>query len=253
MSSSSSSSSLFPVSPLVFSSFSRSDRFGYFSLFSSCSSSPSETCKLLHELFRNSELFVFSDFLHLPSISSLSSSSDPIERSYYSLLEIFSSGTLKDYQRIQTLPTLNQTETNKLRLLSLLTAASSSSSLSYSFLLSFLDFSSVRDLEELIIFAIGRGLIQGKLDQNQGIFNVQQVAARDLKSKSEVSQIAASLSNWLERSEELMKAVEEKLQSAQAETERKTEKKMKIQEEKEEIKEEKTDSKKNTGKEQKRK
>lgn len=68
-------------------------------------------------------------------------------------------------------------------------------SIPYDDLLSALDLSSIRELEDLIIDVIYAGLLGGKLHHQERVLHVDWVAGRDV-SPEELRKIANSLSDW---------------------------------------------------------
>ena len=71
----------------------------------------------------------------------------------------------------------------------------------------------MRDLEDLIIDCMYAGIIKGKLDQHEQRFQVDWAMGRDIRP-GQVAEMAKVLAAWCERSEILMKAIQEKVQLA---------------------------------------
>ena len=86
-------------------------------------------------------------------------------------------------------------------------------SIPYPLLLQELDLAHVRDLEDLIIDCMYAGIIKGKLDQHEQRFQVDWAMGRDIRP-GQVAEMAKVLAAWCERSEILMKAIQEKVQLA---------------------------------------
>lgn len=114
--------------------------------------------------------YVFTELLQTAAIQSLQTA-EPEYRSYLTLLELFSWGTYEEYRTTPDLPPLSDVQTQKLRLLSLLTLASpflpvesaSQDPLTYSALLTSLNLSSNHELETLVTSAIYAGLLSARL------------------------------------------------------------------------------------------
>lgn len=95
----------------------------------------------------------------------------------------------------------------KLKQLSFVSCASSSSVLRYKDLMDALDVSSVRALEDLVISCVYNGLVRGKLNQREGKFTVQWVMGRDLRP-GELEEIMQKLKGWRESCQKLVEALD---------------------------------------------
>jgi COP9 signalosome complex subunit 7 len=141
--------------------------------------------------------FIFTELLATPSIQALAESEE--FSPYLELLQIFSYGTYQTYKDTANLPPLTDPQATKLRQLSLMTLASDRSNLTYDALLTALDLSSARQLEDLVISAVYAGLIYATLDPARQCVIVSGVAPlRDL-SPGAIPGFIASLNNWSER------------------------------------------------------
>ncbi|KNF03054.1 hypothetical protein, variant 3 [Puccinia striiformis f. sp. tritici PST-78] len=95
---------------------------------------------------------------------------------------LFAYGTWKDYRNRQNeLPKLNEQQTSKLKLLTILDRALYSRIISYSDLLEELEITETQALEELIIDGIYSGLLDGRLDQKYLRLEVESSVGRDVK------------------------------------------------------------------------
>ena len=65
----------------------------------------------------------------------------------------------------------------------------------YEFLLNYFDLTQVRELEDIIIEACYHGVIQGKLDQQERVVQVQFAIGRDVRP-SDMPDLILSLSKW---------------------------------------------------------
>ncbi|KAF7510090.1 hypothetical protein GJ744_007194 [Endocarpon pusillum] len=146
--------------------------------------------------------YVFTELLQTPAIQSLRSPSAPEEfRNYYTALEIFSYGTLADYQNAPNLPTLTPQQQHKLTLLTLLSLASEPHPLTYDYLTTALLLDSAAALEALITEAIYSGLITARLSPTSSppTVHITSVAPlRDLRPNS-LPEILKVLQVWESR------------------------------------------------------
>lgn len=169
--------------------------------------------------------YVFAELLQTPQIQALRGpSADPQYASYYTLLEIFAWGTWADYQASSTtLPTLSPAQQHKLRLLTLLTVASSatsSSNLTYAALSAHLGLPPTpsattttsssaasprnRELETLVTDAIYASLLTATLNSASQLLSVSSIAPlRDLAPGS-VTAMLADLEAWSTRCEAVL-------------------------------------------------
>lgn len=159
-----------------------------------------------------SGLYAYGEFLDLDNVNQLQSSD---HSPYYRLLELFAYGTWSDYKGAKdALPVLSPQQTVKLRQLTVATLAATRKIIPYSVLMSELDISSVRELEDFIIAeCFYGGVLQGRMDQKERCMQVHDVVGRDLP-KSQLPQLTEQLSQWVQRSAELLAALEEKMQYA---------------------------------------
>lgn len=176
--------------------------------------------------------YVFTELLQTPAIQSLQTA-DPEHRSYLTLLEIFSWGTYEEYRSTPDLPTLTDTQTQKLRQLSLLTLASpflpsatttttttttTTDTLTYPSLLSSLAITSNHELESLVTSAIYAGLLTARLSPRSTPPRVQVTAVaplRDLRPQS-LSAILKILQTWDSRCTSTISGLEAKVATIKA-------------------------------------
>ncbi|KAI9599947.1 hypothetical protein KEM48_000058 [Puccinia striiformis f. sp. tritici PST-130] len=136
--------------------------------------------KLIEDLLGSSGIYVFGEILETKPIQELAS--HPTDASYHELLMLFAYGTWKDYRNRQNeLPKLNEQQTSKLKLLTILDRALYSRIISYSDLLEELEITETQALEELIIDGIYSGLLDGRLDQKYLRLEVESSVGRDVK------------------------------------------------------------------------
>lgn len=133
--------------------------------------------------------YVFAELLQTPAIQSLRSVDTPQEfRRYYTLLEIFTHGTLADYQNDQSnLPSLTPPQQHKLTLLTLLSLISEPKPLTYDRLISGLSLPSASALESVVTEAIYNDLITARLSPNStpsAVHVISVAPLRDLRPNS---------------------------------------------------------------------
>lgn len=201
-------------------------------LLSKSATSPRAAVDLITQAISAPNTYVFAELLQTPNIQALRSAS-PEHACYLTLLEIFAWGTWTDYQgfpltppssflsppfqsnqivsETSNLPPLTDAQSQKLRQLTLLTLATSPSTLSYTYLLAALSLPSIRALEDLIISNIYAGLLSAKLDTLAKRMDVSSVAPlRDLRPDS-VPQMVAVLEDWDSRCVSVLAEIEEQV------------------------------------------
>jgi COP9 signalosome complex subunit 7 len=150
------------------------------------------------EVLKHPQIYVFGELLQHPNVQALASTHKPL----LDLLGIFASGTYADYLARSDLPKISKAEKTKLQRLSLVSLAADAQSLSYQQMMDELKLTSVRQLENLIIDAVCLGIIEGQLDPEHQIFQVQYAMGRDT-SPSEIDTMLAKLRNWLRLSADM--------------------------------------------------
>ena len=90
-------------------------------------------------------------------------------------------------------------EVTKLKQLSLVSLAANSSVLEYKQMMNELSLDTPRALEDLILKTVFAGLVEGQLDQQKGVFEVQFAMGRDI-GPNDVDIMLAKLKDWLEHS-----------------------------------------------------
>ncbi|PWY80669.1 hypothetical protein BO70DRAFT_337623 [Aspergillus heteromorphus CBS 117.55] len=166
---------------------------------SNSATSPRFTTNLITNATSSPNTYVFAELLETPAIQALRAPDTPDEyKGYLTLLEIFAWGTWQDYQATPNLPPLNETQTLKLRLLSLLTLSTTLKPLTYNSLMSALSITAPLDLESLVTKAIYSSLITARLSPatNPPTVNVTAVAPlRDVKPQS-LGPMVSILTQW---------------------------------------------------------
>jgi len=165
--------------------------------------------KLIQDATAAPGVYVFAELLDLSSIQELAS--NPQLSPFLSLLHLFSYGTYDQYKlQKDSLPPLNPAQLTKLKRLSIVSLAMESRILPYATLLNYLDISSIRELEDLIIDSIYQDVIRGKLDQKEQQFEVEYIMGRDLRP-GQLEQLHVALQNWSQRTADVLSALDAKI------------------------------------------
>jgi len=165
--------------------------------------------KLIQDATSAPGVFVFAELLDQPNIQELANSEQ--HAPYVSLLQLFSYKTFSDYlQYKDSLPALNDAQITKLKHLTLVSLAVDHRILPYDHLLSVLQVSSIRELEDLIIDAIYQDVIRGKLDQKEQQFEVEYTMGRDLEP-GKVESLLAALQHWASTTSAVLATLDDKL------------------------------------------
>ncbi|KAA0202085.1 hypothetical protein HAZT_HAZT001808 [Hyalella azteca] len=150
--------------------------------------------QLIKEALEAPGLYVFAELLQMPNIKELNSVVE--YSSYYRLVEVFAFGVYEDYLKSEPpLPPLSPLMLTKLRHLTIITMANSAKTLLLDNLVKELCLNSRRELEDLIIEAIYADVLHGKLDQKNGVLEVDFALGRDIKPE-DLPDIAATLKAW---------------------------------------------------------
>ncbi|KAK9703474.1 hypothetical protein K7432_010705 [Basidiobolus ranarum] len=165
--------------------------------------------QLIKEVLAAPNVYVFSEVLKMPNVSALSE--QPETAQYFSLLKLFSYGTYKDYkEHASNLPELTEPQLKKLKLLSLVSLAGEKHVLDYNDLIHYLDIGNVRELEDLIIDAIYKGLIKAKLDQQKKQVEIEYTMGRDLRP-GQLDQMLEILTSWSSSSSDILRSIDDKI------------------------------------------
>jgi len=169
---------------------------------------------LIKQVLSASDVFVFGELLSLESIQALAKKSgDP--QQHFELLEIFAYGKYSDYKNKQNeLPKLSDKQAKKLKQLTIASLASESHVIPYDRLLHELDVAELRELEDLIIDALYKDIVVGKLDHEKHVFQVDSALGRDLRPQ-DMDKMITTLLAWQNQSDVLLKSIEEKMINAQ--------------------------------------
>ncbi|KAK4997646.1 hypothetical protein LTR66_002978 [Elasticomyces elasticus] len=178
---------------------------------SKSANSPRAAVDLIGQATSAPHTYVFAELLQAPTIQALRT--DNQYAGHYRLLEIFAWGTWEEYHMAESLPSLSDAQSLKLRLLTLLTVASrpshgTNSALSYPSLQSALSLSSPLDLEHVITTAIYNNLITATISPSTQTVNITSIAPlRDLAPGS-IPSLISTLSAWSGRCDAVLADLE---------------------------------------------
>jgi COP9 signalosome complex subunit 7 len=165
---------------------------------------------VIEQILSDDNVYAFGEFFDNDKIKALQKGSP----SHFQLLEIFAYGRYQDYKAKEgSLPKLNQKQETKLRLLTLVSLASDNRVIPYSSVIKQLGFPDERSAEELLIQALYKGVIQGKLDSAKHLFKVESAIGRDVRP-GEVDQLFKTLEKWQGESANLLKIIDTKMAQA---------------------------------------
>eukprot|EP01112_Ceratiomyxa_fruticulosa_P016751 TRINITY_DN5101_c0_g1_i1.p1 TRINITY_DN5101_c0_g1~~TRINITY_DN5101_c0_g1_i1.p1 ORF type:complete len:266 (-),score=57.34 TRINITY_DN5101_c0_g1_i1:182-979(-) len=166
---------------------------------------------LIEQALNAPNLLVFGELLDAPNVKAIEGTE---YAPYLELLKIFTYGTYSDYKVKQDkLPPLTPAMLSKIRQLTVVTLSAIHRLIPYTILLKELDLSNVRELEDLIIDCIYQGIIKGKLDQKQQHIEVDFAVGRDIVPER-LDQMIDILANWVQRSDKLLKIIEDEIKFA---------------------------------------
>ncbi|KAK4937459.1 hypothetical protein LTR10_021911 [Elasticomyces elasticus] len=177
--------------------------------------SPRFVAELIKSAVSAPGTYIFTELLQTEACQSLRGTDS---QSWLTLLEIFSWGTYEEYKATPNLPPLDDSQTFKLRQLSLLTLASpfaptsdtKTSTLTYPSLLQSLSLSDPASLESLVTQSIYTGLLTARLSptSNPPVVNVTSVAPlRDLRPQS-LPALLQILQTWESRCTSMISELE---------------------------------------------
>merc|ERR1719508_219733 len=127
---------------------------------------------------------------------------------YLTLLNLFAYGTYKSLaEGAGSLSEMTDMMRRKLRLLTVVSLAEQNKLLPYNLLMSELEISTVRELEDLVIEGISAGVVLGKLDQKLSCFEVDYVIGRDIR-KIDMGAIVSVLTAWCDNCDSMLTNIE---------------------------------------------
>jgi len=165
-------------------------------------------CTLLGKVFEDGDLFAFGELFDLPKIKGLQSGE---AKKFHALLELFAYGRYQDFKAKEAqFPKLNEKQVMKLQQLTLVSVAQDNRVLPYSTILQSLGLQNERQVEELLIASLYKGILQGKLDSAKHQFKVESTIGRDVRPQ-DIDQMFKILQAWEKESSTLLSHIEEKM------------------------------------------
>lgn len=174
--------------------------------------------QLVKQVLEAPEVYVFGELLDMPNITNLKANTQ--HAPYYELLQLFAYGVYGDYVRESAkFPTLTPTMLTKLRHLTIVSMATGQKSIPLATLGTQLGLTSTRELEDLIIEAMYTDIIHGKLDQKNGILELDHAIGRDIKSE-DLPNIVATLQSWCDTCDTMLSNIDQLITRANTDKER---------------------------------
>merc|ERR1712070_243278 len=152
----------------------------------------------------------FKELLDLPAVQALGSGDSAFET-----LNIFCFKTLQDY-KAANLPPLSESQTQKLRLLTIVSMCGAAKVVPYAKLQEALDVSDVRELEDLVILAMEAGLVKGKMFHRELELCPSFTVGRDVHA-DETAHLLSKLTAWKAHSESVVAKMDEQVESGMKE------------------------------------
>ena len=154
---------------------------------------------IIEKVLADPSIYKFSEFLDIENVQKLGASNK-----YLKSLKLFAYENYEDYKNnSKEYIVLNEKQLKKLKMLSVITMAGKSKTLSYTKLSKDLDISSKKDLEDILLELIYNRLINATLDEKNKVVYVEWTFGRDTK-KEDVDEMVEKLELWVEK----MKKVE---------------------------------------------
>jgi COP9 signalosome complex subunit 7 len=167
----------------------------------------------------DAHLHVFGELLDVPSVAALAAGGPHVAE--HRLLQLFAHGTYAQWAADPSAyPPLAPEHVDKLRTLSLLSAATGRSSLAYAELLPALGMHTARELEQFALRASYSGLIAVRLDPRAERVHVSAVSGRDVVDEAELAAMRHTLVQWKAASERLLREIDAKIAHVGLETQR---------------------------------
>lgn len=171
---------------------------------------------VIEQILAHTSIYYFAPFLKHPNIQNLRGTE---HEPHLNLLKHFAYSTYAEYQtKKASLPPLSPPMLTKLKQLSIVSLAAHSKRLAYKDLLKDLEISNVRELEDMIIESMYQGLVAGKLDQANAVFEVKFAVGRDLPVE-EIPVMIKKLQDWLATSEDLVQNLDRCIKEADTQKE----------------------------------
>lgn len=184
--------------------------------------------ELIKQVLEAPGVYVFGELLAMPNIAELQGGPNA---GYFDTLLLFAYGTYRQYlenqaQLIQLTPVMRK----KLQHLTIVSLAIKTKCIPYKELLEELDIKHVRDLEDMIIEAIYGDIIHGKLDQKKQQLEVDYAIGRDIR-QGNVTDLGSFLEEWCDSCETILACLENQIQRANSEKQKRIKHKEGIEQE----------------------
>lgn len=174
--------------------------------------------QLVKQVLEAPEVYVFGELLDMPNITDLKD--NPQHAPYYELLQLFSYGVYADYVRESSkYPTLSPVMLTKLRHLTIVSMATGQKSIPLPTLGTQLGLTSTREIEDLIIEAMYTDIIHGKLDQKNGILELDYAIGRDIKPE-DLTNIVGTLQSWCDTCDTMLANIDQLITRANSDKEK---------------------------------
>ncbi|CAG7784887.1 unnamed protein product [Allacma fusca] len=170
--------------------------------------------ELIKQALDTPGVYVFRELIDMPNVKELVGTS---YNNVWELLNVFAYGTYKDYLAAQNdLPELSVNQKKKLQHLTIVSLSEQGKCIPYNKLLVELRVANLRELEDLIIEAIYAEIIQGKLDQNQALLEIDTTIGRDIRPEN-TDAIKNTLESWCETCETVLSTLQAQVHRANLE------------------------------------
>uniref|UniRef100_A0A915BCG4 PCI domain-containing protein n=1 Tax=Parascaris univalens TaxID=6257 RepID=A0A915BCG4_PARUN len=155
-----------------------------------------ETARYVCEAVGSDELFAFGELLAEPKVAALRDS--PQHAKFYRLLQLFAYGTYGDaIANKDDLPELSGVMTQKLRQLTLVSMCTRSRCIPVQDAMNALHLENLQELYFLFIGALYKGILQGRVNSQQGTLEITSWKSRDVTDE-ELIKIREKLSDWID-------------------------------------------------------
>ncbi|ROT83663.1 COP9 signalosome complex subunit 7b isoform X1 [Penaeus vannamei] len=174
--------------------------------------------QLVKQVLEAPEVYVFGELLDMPNITDLKD--NPQHAPYYEVLQLFAYGVYADYIRESSkYPPLTPAMLTKLRHLTIVSMATGQKSIPLPTLGTQLGLTSTRELEDLIIEAMYTDIIHGKLDQKNGILELDYAIGRDIKPE-DLPNIVGTLQSWCDTCDTMLANIDQLITRANSDKEK---------------------------------
>lgn len=173
-----------------------------------CAVNGEEVLQTLHDALNDPNIYVFGELMDLERVCSLEATHPHVFR----ILCAFAFGTIADIADL--FDTLSPFQQLKLRQLTIVSLSFSQKVLAYDHLLRELRISNVRELEDIIIDGISRGVFRGKMDQKAKSLLIDETIGRDIKNEEDLDKLIGIMGAWRQRAGEVVHSLHEETEFA---------------------------------------